>query len=100
MRIAWLVFAGQYVCLDKPLAFRHHRGMCLMQDGTTSHIFEPFACSCLGHPNPVKHNWDVIGKVVRIQGLANYKTIYMYSNSNGRLERNYTAHVECRGTCM
>ena len=26
--------------------------MCLMQDGTTSHIaHEPFASSCLGHPN-------------------------------------------------
>ena len=56
MGIAWLVFAGQYVSLDKPLIFRHHMGLCLMQGGATSHIeqahgFGPFASSCLGNPN-------------------------------------------------
>ena len=35
MRIEWQVFAGPYVCLDKP--FRNRRGMDLVQDVVTYH---------------------------------------------------------------
>ena len=48
-----------------------------------THDFEPFASSCLGHPNrltliqSIKHNWDVIGRVVRRQGLANVRQFYV-----------------------
>ena len=59
--------------------------------------FEPFASSCLGHPNPSKHNWDTIGRVIRIQGLANVRQSTCTAISNGRMERNYTAHFECLG---
>ena len=66
------------------------------------HDFEPFASSCLGHPNrltliQIKRNWDVIGRVFRRQGLANERRFTYTASSNGRMERNYTAHVECLG---
>ena len=99
MRIAWLVFAGQYVCLDKPQAFRHHRGMCLMQDAHTT-------LSCLqAHAwpsktpdlNPIVRNLDVIGRVVRRRGIANVRRFSCTAIFNGRMERNYTTHDECLG---
>ena len=57
-----------------------------------THDFEPFESSCLGHPN-----WDVIGRVFRRRGLANVRRFTYTAISNGRMERNYTAHVECLG---
>ena len=64
-----------------------------------THDFEPFASSYLGHPNrlTLKRNWDVIGRVVRRKGPANVRRFTCTSISNGRMERNYTAHVECVG---
>ena len=47
--------------------------------------------------NLIKHNWDVIGRVVRRQGLANVRQFTCPAISNGRMERNYTAHVKCLG---
>ena len=67
MRIAWQVFAGPYVCLDKPL--RNRRGMDLMQDVVTSHnahttlsLLQAHRVNILPWPsklpdlNPIKHN--------------------------------------------
>ena len=65
-----------------------------------THDFEPFASSFLGGPSklpdnyPIKRNCDVIGRVVRRRGLANVKQLTCTAFSNGRMERNYTAHVE------
>ena len=47
--------------------------------------------------NPIKRNWDVISRVVRRQGLANVRRFTCTLISYGRMERNYTAHVECLG---
>ena len=47
--------------------------------------------------NPIKHDWDVIGRVFRRRGLANVRRFTYTAISNGRMERNYTAHVECLG---
>ena len=61
-----------------------------------THDFEPFASSCLGHDlNPIKRNWDVIGRVFRRRGLANVRRFTCTAISKGRMEWNYTAHVEC-----
>ena len=45
--------------------------------------------------NPIKHNWDVIDRVVRRPGLATVKRLTCTEICNGRMERNYTAHVKC-----
>ena len=45
--------------------------------------------------NPINRNWDAIGRVVRRRGLANVRRFSCKAISNGRMERNYTAHVEC-----
>ena len=47
--------------------------------------------------NPIKRNWDVIGRVFRRRGLANLRRFTYTAISNGRMERNYTVHVECLG---
>ena len=47
--------------------------------------------------NPIKRNWDVIGRVFRRRGLANPRRFTHTAISNGRMERNYTVHVECLG---
>ena len=47
--------------------------------------------------NPIKHNCDVIGRVFRRQRLTNVRWFTCTSFSNGRMERNYTGHVECLG---
>ena len=47
--------------------------------------------------NPIKRNWDVVGRVVRRRGLANVRRFSNTAISNGRGERNYTAHVKCLG---
>ena len=47
--------------------------------------------------NPIKRNWNVIGRVVRRRGLANVRRFTCTAISNGRMEPNYTAHVECLG---
>ena len=61
-----------------------------------THDFEPFTSSCLGHPNhSIKRYWDVIGRVVLGRGLAILRQFTCTAISNGRMERNYTAHVEC-----
>ena len=102
MRIAWLVFASQYVCLDNPSAFRHHRGMCLMQDLISPTRLLAF-CKLMPWPskssdlNPIKRNWDVIGRGFRRRGLANVRRFTCTAISNGQMERNYTAHVERLG---
>ena len=63
-----------------------------------THDFEPFATSCLGHPNCLTiiqlSVTDGIGRVVRRRGLANVKQLTCTAISNGRMERNYTAHAE------
>ena len=41
--------------------------------------------------------WDVIGRGFRRRGLANVRRFTCTAISNGRMERNYTAHVECQG---
>ena len=105
MRIAWLVFAGQYVCLDKPKAFRHHIGMCLMQDGATSHIAHTTLSLLQAHAlailNPIsKSNWDVIGRGVWRRGLANVRrftcTAILMDGCNGITQR----MLNVWGTCM
>ena len=76
--------------------------MCLMQDDATSHIAHK-TLSLLAHAlviqspylNPIKRNWDVIGRVVRRPGLANIRRFSCTAIFNGRMERNYTTHVEC-----
>ena len=67
-----------------------------------THDFEPFASSCFWPSkspdlNPIKRYWDAIGRVVRRQELVNVRQFTYTAISNGRLERNYTAHVECLG---
>ena len=47
--------------------------------------------------NPIKRSWDVIGRVVRSRGLAIVRRFTCTAISNGRMQRNYTAHVECLG---
>ena len=47
--------------------------------------------------NPIKRNWDVIGRVLKRRELANVRRFSFTAISNGRMERNYTAHVECLG---
>ena len=54
MRIALLVFAGQYVCLEilkllDIIGYVPDARWCAFSYRT--HDFEPFASSCLGHPN-------------------------------------------------
>ena len=79
--------------------------MCLMQDGATSHIAHTTLsfCKLMDWPfespdlNPIKRNWDVIGRVVRRRALANVRRFTCTAISNGRMERNYTAHVKCLG---
>ena len=80
-----------------------------MQDGVTSHIAHTTLSLSQAHPssskspdlNPIKRNWDVIGRVVRIRVLANVSRFTCTAISYGRMERNYTAHVECLGyMCM
>ena len=77
MRIAWYVFAGPCVCLDKP--FRNHRGMRLVQDGATLHTahttLHQLLIFFLDHPkspalNPMEFTLDVTGKVVLRRGLV------------------------------
>ena len=46
---------------------------------------------------PIKRNCDVIGRVVRRRGLANVRRFTCTAISNGRIEGNYTAHVERLG---
>ena len=78
------------MCLDKP--FRHPRGMCLMQDGVTSHtahttlsLLQAHRVNVLPWPskspdhNPIKHNRDVIGRVVRRRGLAKVDNLHVCS---------------------
>ena len=45
--------------------------------------------------DPIKRNWDVIGRVFRRRGLATERRFTYTAISNGRMEWNYTAHVEC-----
>ena len=47
--------------------------------------------------NPINRNWNVIGRVFRRRGFANIRRFTYTAISNGRMERNYTAHVECLG---
>ena len=47
--------------------------------------------------NPIKRNWDVIGRVFRRRGLANERRFTYTAISSGRIERNYTAHIKCLG---
>ena len=85
--------------------FKTSQGLCLMQDGATSHtahtpVFEPFVssqsyCFALAIQIAIKHNWDVIGRVVRRRGLANLGQFTCTAICNGRMGRNYTSHVEC-----
>ena len=69
-----------------------------------THDFEPFASLCLGHPNrltliqlSVIGMSSVFGRVVGRRGLTNVRRFTCTAISNGRMERNYTAHVECLG---
>ena len=76
------------MCLDKP--FRHHRGMCLMQDGVTSHttlsLMQAHRVNVLPWPSKspdlisIKHNRDVVGRMVRRRGLANVDNLHVCSN--------------------
>ena len=61
-----------------------------------------FASSCLGQSNrPIKRNLDVMSRVVKRRGFANVGQFICTPISNGPMEQNYTAHVECLGyTCM
>ena len=47
--------------------------------------------------NPIKRNWDVIGRVVWRRGLTNVRRCTCTTFSYGRMERNYTGHVKCLG---
>ena len=77
--------------------------MCLVQDGATSHIAHANFCKLMPWPpkspdlNPIKGNWNVIGRVFRRRGLANVRRFTYTAISNGRMEQNYTAHVEMSG---
>ena len=76
-----------------------------MQDCAISYIAHTTLSFCKLMPwpsespvlNPNKRNWDVIGRVVRRRGLANVRRFTCTAISNGRMEWNYTAHVECLG---
>ena len=89
MRIAWQVFAGPYVCLEK--RFRNRRGIDLIQDVLTSHtahttlsLLQARSVSvCLGHQNRLTliHLiiiWDVVGRVVRRWCLANEDNLHVH----------------------
>ena len=88
------------VCLS-----RHRRGMCLMQDGATSHIARrllPF-CKLMPWPskspdlNPIKRNWDAIGRGFRRRGLANVRRFaFLMDGWNGITQR----ILNVWGTCM
>ena len=78
--------------------------MCLVQDGATSHIkhttSEPLASPCLGHPNrPTLIQLTGMSSVGCLgeRVLANVRRFTCTAISNGQMERNYTAHVECLG---
>ena len=45
--------------------------------------------------NPIKHNCNVVGSVVRRRGLATVRRFTCTEICNGRIERNYTARVKC-----
>ena len=47
--------------------------------------------------NLIKCYWYVIGRVFRRRGLANVRRFTCTTISNGQMERNYTANVECLG---
>ena len=72
-----------------------------MHDGATSHIAHTtlslLQSSKSPDLNPIKRNWDVISRMFRRRGLANERRFTLTAISNGRMERNYTAHVECLG---
>ena len=99
------MFACQYVCLDKLLDITGYVPDARWCDFSyLTHDFEPFASSCLGHPNhltliqlSVIGMSSVFGRVVRRQRLANERGFTSTAISNGWMERNYTAHDECLG---
>ena len=83
-------------------------GLCLMQDGAASHTAHTLDFETLqAHRvdvlpwsskspdlNPIKHNWDVISRVVRRRGVANLRQFTCTVICNGRMERNNTSHVK------
>ena len=80
-------------------------GMCLVQDGWTSHIAHttlsllqliPWSSKSPDH-NPIKRNWHAIGRVFSRRVVANVRQFTCTAISNVRMERNYTALVECLG---
>ena len=92
------------VCVSRQ-TLKTSQGLCLMQDGATSNTahtadFEPLQAhrvdvlpwsSKSPDLNPIKHNWDVIGRVVRRRCLTNIRQFTCTAICNGQMERNYTS---------
>ena len=95
------------MCLDK--TYRHHMCMCKKvrlrkPQHTTLRLLQAHRANVLPWPskspdlNPIKHNCYVVGSVFRRGGLATVRTVRRLTCTeicNGRMERNYTAHVRC-----
>ena len=76
--------------------FKTSQGLCLMR---TLSLLQAHRVNVLPWPskspdlNPIKHNWDTIGRVVRRWGIANIRQFTRTAICNGRMERNYTSHA-------